>query len=357
MSSVTFSNVEKRYGKTMALQGFDLNVGDGELVTLLGPSGCGKTTALRILAGLVLPSAGSVTISGSDVTKLPTVKRNIGMVFQSYSLFPNLSARANMEFGLRARSVPGKTIKDRVDALLEITGLAEHQYKFPHQLSGGQQQRVALVRALVTQPGVLLLDEPLSALDAQVRVQIRDEVRRLQRELGITTIFVTHDQEEAMSISDRVGVMQDGRLLQLAAPQELYDRPEHGFVARFFGTMNEVLCRRIPSNRVVLWGQEFRVSVASPSLNTRNALALIRPESVRFAVNGQGIRAIVNSISFLGPISTVEISPSEPPFAEGPNDVRLRMSVSSAQIVGLHIGDEISFTIAPDPLFVVSAQD
>lgn len=355
MSYVTFSGVEKSYGKTLALQGFDLSIEEGELVTLLGPSGCGKTTALRILAGLVPQSAGQVSINGEIVTDLPTAKRNIGMVFQSYSLFPNLTARENMEFGLRARGVPTTTLKGRVEALLEITGLAEHQGKYPHQLSGGQQQRVALVRALVTQPGVLLLDEPLSALDAQVRVQIRDEVRRLQRELGITTIFVTHDQEEAMSISDRVGIMREGRLLQLAAPQALYDRPEHAFVARFFGTVNEVIGYRSSASKVALWGKDIAVAAESGSTLDRNPVVLLRPEAIHLTDSASGIRAHVRSISFLGPISSLEVLPVEPSCPEALSQEPLRMTVPSSEIVELRNGSEIRFEIATQSVFITNS--
>lgn len=342
MAFVAFKQVDKKFGGNYALKGFDLDIETGELITLLGPSGCGKTTALRILAGLLPQSDGSVFIDGTEVSSLPTAQRNIGMVFQSYSLFPNLNARENMEFGLRAKRTNSALIKKRVDSLLEITGLAEHQSKYPNQLSGGQQQRVALVRALVTQPRVLLLDEPLSALDAQVRVQIREEVRRLQRELGITTIFVTHDQEEAMSISDRVGVMRDGRLLQLASPQHLYDKPDHVFVARFFGTVNEIPTRLVSPTSIRLWRQEVAITGASGE-SAGSALALIRPESVRIQKATDGERAKVLAISFLGPITSVEIRPSSPAAPEVNLPGSIKVILSSQQATNLHVGDEVDF--------------
>jgi len=344
MAAVAFNRVEKRFGGTLALQGFDIEVESGELVTLLGPSGCGKTTALRILAGLIPQSSGSVHIDGNEVSALPTAQRNIGMVFQSYSLFPNLNARKNMEFGLRARKVNSSLIKERVESLMEITGLAQHQAKYPHQLSGGQQQRVALVRALVTQPRVLLLDEPLSALDAQVRVQIREEVRRLQRELGITTIFVTHDQEEAMAISDRVGVMREGKLLQLASPQHLYDSPDNAFVARFFGTVNEIPTRLVTARTVQLWRREVAIAAASGEPDG-SPLALIRPESIRIARASHGEKARILSISFLGPITAVEIRPLSPSYPDLHSPEALKVVVPSQQMKDLRVGDEIDFDL------------
>jgi len=344
MAIVAFSQVDKVYGKNYALRRFDLDINSGELVTLLGPSGCGKTTALRVLAGLINQTSGTVQIDGEDLSSLSTAQRNIGMVFQSYSLFPNLTARENMEFGLRARRASIELIKERVDSLLEITGLAQHQSKYPHQLSGGQQQRVALVRALVTQPRVLLLDEPLSALDAQVRIQIREEVRRLQKSLGTTTIFVTHDQEEAMSISDRVGVMRDGRLLQIATPQQLYDKPEHPFVARFFGSVNEIPTTPIGPKKIRLWRNEIEIAGVSGEPDG-TPVALIRPEAIRIRTAAHGEKARVLTIAFLGPITTIEIRPTS---AAAP-DLRpidaLRVVLPSHQATDLQVGDEIDFEV------------
>jgi putative spermidine/putrescine transport system ATP-binding protein len=239
-TTVEYRDVHRVFGATSALAGLSLRIEPGELLALLGPSGCGKTTALRLLAGFDRPTSGSLLIDGQDVSDVPANKRDMGMVFQSYSLFPTMSARDNVAFGLRMRGQSGPQRRTRAVELLELVGLGEHAKKFPHQLSGGQQQRVALARALAISPRVLLLDEPLSALDAKVREQLRDEIRRLQLELGVTTVFVTHDQEEALSLADRVGVMRDGRLEQCAAPQELYDRPATQFVAEFVGRMNRL---------------------------------------------------------------------------------------------------------------------
>src|SRR5258708_3811389 len=232
-AAVELRGLRKSYGEVVALANLDLSIEPGELIALLGRSGCGKTTALRTLAGFETTDEGKVLVDGDDITRLPANKRDMGMVFQAYSLFPNMTVLDNVSFGLRIRKANSAERTRRATELLELVGLPEHAARFPHQLSGGQQQRIALARALAIQPRVLLLDEPLSALDALVRVQLRDEIRRVQTELGITTLFVTHDQSEALSIADRVGVMYQGRLEQLAAPAAPYYRPPPPLVAAF----------------------------------------------------------------------------------------------------------------------------
>jgi putative spermidine/putrescine transport system ATP-binding protein len=281
-AALEFADVRKTFGATVALESLDLELAPGELVSLLGPSGCGKTTALRIAAGFEIPDRGTVTLGTADVTRVPPHHRNTGMVFQSYSLFPNLTAAENVAFGLRVRRTPGGTRGQRVGEMLERVQLGSMASRYPHQLSGGQQQRVALARALAVQPDVLLLDEPLSALDAKVRVTLRDEIRRLQTELGTTTLFVTHDQEEALAISDRVGVMSNGRLEQLDTPTEVYRSPANAFVARFVGSMNEVRATRSPGGRltvagVPLGGEDDAVATTP---TTRSVDVLVRPEDV-----------------------------------------------------------------------------
>ncbi|MGI5274328.1 ABC transporter ATP-binding protein [Nonomuraea sp. CA-218870] len=278
-SKVEFRGLRRVFGKTVALDGLDLTIEPGQFVALLGPSGCGKTTALRCVAGFERPDSGAVLVDGKDVTDVPASKRDAGMVFQSYSLFPNLNARDNVAFGLRVRRVAAATRRARADELLELVGLPGHADRYPHQLSGGQQQRVALARALALEPRVLLLDEPLSALDAKVRVALREEIRRLQLGLGITTIFVTHDQEEALSIADRVAVLRDGRLEQAGPPAEVYDRPATPFVAEFVGTMNHLPGRLAGDGKVTVLGQTLPVDGAVPA--DPDVYVLVRPEAVQ----------------------------------------------------------------------------
>ena len=309
MSKVSLKGLKKAYGKTVALEHLNLELEQGSLVTLLGPSGCGKTTALRILAGLTKEDSGQVFFDSIDITKTSPADRDIGMVFQAYSLFPNMTARQNVEFGLRTRRVNKSEIESRVKKIFEIIELGSHIDRYPHQLSGGQQQRVALARAIVVRPKVLLLDEPLSALDAQVRDQLRDEIKRVQREFGITTLFVTHDQEEAMTISDRVGVMDKGRLLQIDTPQKVYAQPINPTVARFIGIMNEVPAV-VSGNTVATLGSSFSLAQESSfASGSKNLKALIRPEAIEIIEpNHIGVPGKIISISFLGPIAMVQIS-------------------------------------------------
>src|SRR5579863_1419033 len=239
-TSVVMDNLNRSFGATRALDGLSIEIAPGELVALLGPSGCGKTTALRIVAGFEIADTGSVLVDGKEISSVPAARRDMGMVFQSYSLFPNMNALDNVGFGLRMRKMGTAGRRKRAGELLEMVGLAPQASQYPHQLSGGQQQRVALARALAIEPRVLLLDEPLSALDAKVRLQLREQIRTLQQRLGTTTLFVTHDQEEALSMADRVGVMRNGKLEQIAAPDELYEHPATAFVAEFVGIMNRL---------------------------------------------------------------------------------------------------------------------
>jgi putative spermidine/putrescine transport system ATP-binding protein len=282
-----------------ALDGLTLHIEPGEFVALLGPSGCGKTTALRCLAGLEDPDSGTVEVAGRDVTGVPTNKRDMGMVFQAYSLFPHMTARANVEFGLQMRKQDPAKRRARAAEVLELVGLSNQAEKYAHQMSGGQQQRVALARALAIEPTVLLLDEPLSALDAKVRAQLRDEIRRIQLEVGTTTLFVTHDQEEALAVADRVGVMSVGKLEQLAPPNELYTHPKSAFVADFVGLTNRLAGQVGGGVAHVLGGT---VPLLDGSTTSGAATVLVRPEGVLIAKpTAEHVgNATVVSASFLG---------------------------------------------------------
>jgi putative spermidine/putrescine transport system ATP-binding protein len=316
MSGVTLTGIRKTYGVRIVLQHIDMELAQGELLCLLGPSGCGKTTLLRILAGFEVPDSGQVLLNGQDVTHLPPNKRRMGMVFQAYSLFPNMTALQNVRFGPRVRGLGDtKTQTTEAERLLAMVGLAAHIHKFPHQLSGGQQQRVALARALAVKPDILLLDEPLSALDAKVRTQLRSEIRRIQLETGITTVFVTHDQEEALSISDRVAVMSEGHVLQMAPPAEIYRAPADAFVARFIGA-GGVLAGRTDGQGVRM-GEIFLPADSASKLGSGTDVELfLRPEHVtlteREAVPPPGaIPVMVQELTFFGSLTRIKLGLSE----------------------------------------------
>src|SRR3954467_15647238 len=305
--AVEMVGLSRHYGSVHALDGFDLRLAPGELVVLLGPSGCGKTTALRLLAGLERPDAGQVVVGGRDLTDVPANRRDMGMVFQAYSLFPHLTALENVAFGLRMRRVGAGERRRRAGEALELVGLSALAHRYAGEMSGGQQQRVALARALAIRPRVLLLDEPLSALDARVRTQLREEIRRIQLEVGTTAVFVTHDQEEALAVADEVGVMSAGRLEQLAAPQEVYARPATPFVAEFVGLTSRVpavvrdgLARTAGGDVPLLPGSAEHGSVE----------VLVRPEAV--VVSGEetaaGAPGRVVHTSFLGALARVTLA-------------------------------------------------
>jgi len=298
MTTLDFVSVRKTFGPTVALESLDLSVKEGELISLLGPSGCGKTTALRIAAGFEFADSGAVLVSNADITRTPAHKRNMGMVFQSYSLFPNLTVANNVDFGLRTRKMNATDRHRRVAEILDLVQLIHLADRYPHQISGGQAQRVALARALAVQPEVLLLDEPLSALDAKVRTTLRDEIRRIQTELGITTLFVTHDQEEALAISDRIGVMSNGRLEQLDTPREVYRNPSSAFVARFVGSMNELPATVAGNHAVRVGGHAVMVSQTTQADGSSIRL-LVRPEDLRLVDDG-GLPGTVTTCTFQG---------------------------------------------------------
>ena len=339
-ATVEFRGLHRQFGPTLALDGLDLTVQPGELVALLGPSGCGKTTALRMLAGFEHPDAGQVLVDGQDVTGVPAHRRDAGMVFQSYSLFPHLSALDNVAFGLRMRRFRTAERRARAADLLELVGLGDKGERFPHQLSGGQQQRVALARALALRPRVLLLDEPLSALDAKVRISLREEIRRLQQELGITTLFVTHDQEEALSMADRVAVMRAGRLEQCAPPAELYGRPATAFVAEFVGTMSRIPAR-LDGTTVDVLGQRLPADGEVPA--TPDVDVLVRPEAVHVAADATG-EARVAATAFLGAATRLTVR-----LADG---TEVKADVPTHEAAALAAGTAVRVSLPERPVLV-----
>ncbi|MFI5766140.1 ABC transporter ATP-binding protein [Streptomyces sp. NPDC051563] len=342
---VEFRGLRRAFGSTVALDGLDLTIEPGELVALLGPSGCGKTTALRVVAGFEQPDSGEVLLDGQDITRIPANRRDAGMVFQSYSLFPNLSARDNVAFGLRVRKVGAAARRERAAELLDLVGLPDHGDRYPHQMSGGQQQRVALARALALRPRVLLLDEPLSALDAKVRAGLREEIRRLQLSLGITTVFVTHDQEEALSMADRVAVLNAGRLEQCAAPAELYERPATPFVAEFVGTMNRLPGRLSGSGTVEVAGSRLPVDGPVPSVS--GVEVLVRPENITVTADAQGAATVV-SASFFGSVTRLHL--------DLPDGIRIKADLPSRDAGALVPGARAAVRLAERPVLVVAAE-
>ncbi|WP_413355101.1 ABC transporter ATP-binding protein [Microbacterium sp. 1P06AB] len=333
---VELRGIVKDFGATRVLHGVDLDIAPGELVSLLGPSGCGKTTALRVISGLEDATAGVVAFGGTDVSHTPTNNRDIGMVFQAYSLFPHLRVVDNVAFGLRRRRVDARTSRRRAGEALELVGLDHLADRYPHQLSGGQQQRVALARALVTEPRVLLLDEPLSALDAKVRVQLRDEIRRIQLRLGTTTVFVTHDQEEALAVSDRIAVMDAGRIEQIGSPEELYRRPATPRVAAFIGLSSSVpgVAR---GGTVTVWGAEVPAQSAVPDGDVD---VLLRPEHVLLVGAGSGVGAVVEESTFLGSFRRSLVRTDDGTL------VRLQHAAEDR----LEFGERVHIAVAPVPV-------
>ncbi len=344
--ALKFSGVSKAFGQVVALDDFDLTLQQGELVTLLGPSGCGKTTALRIAAGFERPNSGSVFVKDKDVTSLPAHTRNMGMVFQNYSLFPHMTVAENVGFGLRVRGVDAAERDMLVVEAVSRVRLAGLEGRYPHQLSGGQQQRVALARALVFQPEVLLLDEPLSALDAKVREELRDEIRTLQRDAGIGAIFVTHDQDEALNISDRVCVMKDGKIQQIGSPRDIYLRPVNGFVARFIGAMNVIDIQFSPQNKPLIAGVELDSSITGQVGSV--AQILVRPDAVSLCQRGTfgSIDGTVVGEHFSGATTILRIRLD-----------RAEVTISAMLVsrnVQLNVGDGVGVVVDPNEVLLDS---
>jgi putative spermidine/putrescine transport system ATP-binding protein len=343
MAFIELRGVVKSFGRNTVVKGLSLEVEKSEFVSFLGGSGCGKTTTLRMIAGFETPSDGSILLDGADVSGIPPNRRNLGMVFQNYALFPNMTVRRNIAFGLKVAGTKGNEAGKRVDEMLELIHMGEFAERYPHQLSGGQQQRVALARALARRPAALLLDEPLSALDAKIRVRLRDDIRAIQRSLGITTIYVTHDQEEALSISDRVAVMREGLIEQIGTPFEIYNRPATAYVSSFIGTLN-VLSARVgdpATGTLIVEGQAMSLGRPLEAAAGEEMRLCLRPEAL--SSEGRG------SVRLMGKLENVKLLGSI---------VRLVIKVGQSQLFmdefnepGLRvpsIGEEMSIAFAPE---------
>jgi len=354
MGFLELSHVKKQFGAFTAVADFDLSAQRGEFVSFLGPSGCGKTTTLRMIAGFEYPDAGSISVDGGDITHVAPNKRNVGMVFQSYALFPNMTVGDNIGFGMRVKKRPRAAINQRVGELLEIVNMSEKRDRYPYQLSGGQQQRVALARALAVEPQVLLLDEPLSALDAKIRVALRHEIRQIQRQLGITTVYVTHDQEEALELSDRIVVMSQGHIEQIGTPFEIYNFPATAFVASFVGTLNAIDGKIVdgPSGRLSLAGHEVRTSATLTGSAGQAVTVALRPEMIALSTpDGTNVVAVspidgatgtnrlpgtVADVAFLGSVVRVRVTvgpDSTPVFVDTFNNPNLAVPPAGAPVV------------------------
>jgi putative spermidine/putrescine transport system ATP-binding protein len=309
---IALRGLSKRFGAAVAVDGLTLDIRPGELVSLVGGSGCGKTTTLRLVAGFERPDAGQVLFDGRVVNDVPPRRRNVGIVFQSYALFPTMTVAENIAFGLRVARWPEARIRARVAEMVALTHLGGLEGRYAHQLSGGQQQRVALARALARQPAALLLDEPLSALDAKIRLRLRAEIRKIQQDLGITTLYVTHDQEEALSIADRIAVMRDGRLEQVGRPEEIYAAPASAFVADFIGITNLLRCRVLSSESGLVDWEGERLTVGRLAAGVGDTVMVsVRPEKITLGGGGaesNRIDGVVEVVTFLGPVVRVEVA-------------------------------------------------
>jgi putative spermidine/putrescine transport system ATP-binding protein len=358
MSVVELSNVSKAYGDFRAVDDVDLVVRASEFVTLLGPSGCGKTTTLRMIAGFVLPSSGSIVLGGRDVTNIPPHRREVGLVFQNYALFPHMSVAKNVEFGLKMRGIAETERVARVRDALALVQLGDLGDRFPRQLSGGQQQRVALARALVIRPKVLLLDEPFGALDKQLRDHMRTELRALQQKLEISTIFVTHDQDEAMSMSDRICVMAKGKIQQVGVPGEIYERPNSRFVADFMGRSNLIKARIVgcaDNGATVIEAGELRLTIRNQSVSgSPELIAMIRPEHITLrpaGTNNESFRAQVRSVMYLGPVVHYEVQ-----FPKGQSVIVTMQNDLSGQNISFEQNQAVDVIIPPNAVYLLNEQ-
>ncbi len=352
MPFLELENISKYFGRNMAVDHVNLSVEHGEFLTLLGPSGCGKTTILRMVAGFEVPSEGYILLDGEDITRRAASKRPMGMVFQSYALFPHMTAEQNIAFGMNIKRIQREAIRKRCAELLELVGLGDKGRSYPHQLSGGQQQRIALARALAVEPKVLLLDEPLSALDAKVRVSLRNEIRRIQQHLKMTAIYVTHDQEEALAISDRIAVMAKGKIEQLDQPEEIYSNPRTIFAASFVGSSNQFRGKLESASQGLCRVGDHLLNVPpAQGLKDGDAvLVLVRPEEVTLQeageehgasanATGNSIPGVIELRTFLGPFTRFHVRTSE--------NIALTADIPSQQSHGYYVAQHVALTFLP----------
>jgi putative spermidine/putrescine transport system ATP-binding protein len=349
MAYLELSHINKEFAKSVAVKDFNLSAEQGEFISFLGPSGCGKTTTLRMIAGFELPTSGKIQIDGKDLTLVPPNKRNVGMVFQSYALFPNMTVAGNIAYGLQMAGRPKPEIKQRVNEMLSLIHMEAFSKRYPSQISGGQQQRVALARALAIRPRVLLLDEPLSALDAKIRVELRQEIRRIQQQLGITTIYVTHDQEEALSISDRIVVLSEGKVEQIGSSSEIYNFPKTEFVANFVGQLNllPVDVVNLTEGLVKVGGKIVKTSQPLDHQNGHAIRLAVRPEELNpgHREGENNLLGRVSTVTYLGPVVRVRLD------VEGAlltidmfNERRLQVPV---------VGDSFEFSFHPEACWLL----
>jgi putative spermidine/putrescine transport system ATP-binding protein len=354
MTHLAINNVSKKFGETYAVQDFNLDIKKGEFVSFLGPSGCGKTTTLRMVAGFEIPTSGNIILDDVDITDKAPNQRNVGMVFQAYALFPNMTVAQNISFGLRLRKESQIAINQRVQEMLSLIHLEKHAAKYPFQLSGGQQQRVSLARALAIHPQVLLLDEPLSALDAKIRVSLRAEIRSIQKKLGITAIFVTHDQEEALSISDRIVVMNEGRADQIGSPFEIYNFPKTAFVAEFVGTLNKADAEVLDplEHTLLMDGVQFQAAEGMDGKHKGDRVKIaIRPERFSFATEQRKANVVdctIENITFLGSIVRIQVLIGK---------TRFHMDTFNNPFLALpEIGEKVQVTCSREAVLIIGSE-
>jgi len=348
MAFLDINHASKKFGEMAAVDDFDLHIEKGELVSFLGPSGCGKTTTLRMVAGFEVPSEGTIVLDGKDITNKAPSQRDVGMVFQAYALFPNMTVGDNIGFGLKIAKKPKEQIAERVKEMLGLIKMPELGSRYPYQLSGGQQQRVALARALAIAPQVLLLDEPLSALDAKIRVELRYEIRRIQQATRITTIYVTHDQEEALTLSDRVVVMSAGKMEQVGTPFDIYNYPKTPFVASFVGTLNQLRCKVVDAGAgmLSLGAQQFKTT--SPiKPGTTEALVMLRPEELHMGAREGDNRLTgkVESVAFLGSVVRIHLKLGE--------SVVTLDALNERKLVLPKVGEDLAVSFPPHGCWVM----